>query len=274
MLFVSSISCRQHQGGYTDLVASGECYLYHRSVVDNITAVIPILLLVENVICIIDQWWTTSRRLYQKFEKVSQVKYKSKWPFLWTLHWKQKMKFKPPIFQGNSSTYIITLGSMRLMRWVMFTTWVMILSIVPFSLTKCWMTSSVDGILAMTQSFWKLIMLGTSINVKTHLCIIKTWRISITYDHSFILSGSTRQRIDRWNVEFRCQIDPKERHCDSRGKVQPGSTHAGKTMIYQHTDLVKIDAKRINRPQLPITGCMKQHLFDYKPRSKKILCRE
>ena len=41
---------------YTDLVASGECYLYHRSVVDNITAVIPILLLVENVICIIDQW--------------------------------------------------------------------------------------------------------------------------------------------------------------------------------------------------------------------------
>ena len=28
------------------------------------------------------------------------------------------------------------------------------------------------------------------------------------------------------------------------------------------------------RPQLPITGCMKQHLFDYKPGDTKILCRE
>ena len=45
-------------------------------------------------------------------------------------------------------------------------------------------------------------------------------------------------------------------------------------MIYQHLDPVTINAKRMNRPELPIVGCMKQHLFDYKPGSKKILCRE
>ena len=30
----------------------------------------------------------------------------------------------------------------------------------------------------------------------------------------------------------------------------------------------------MTRPQLPIAGCMKQHLFDCKPRSKMILCKE
>ena len=45
-------------------------------------------------------------------------------------------------------------------------------------------------------------------------------------------------------------------------------------MIYQHLDPVKIDTKRMKRPQLPITGFMNQHLFDYKPGSKKILCKE
>ena len=45
-------------------------------------------------------------------------------------------------------------------------------------------------------------------------------------------------------------------------------------MIYQHLDPVTIDAKRMNRPELPIAGCMKQHLFDHKAGSKKILCRE
>ena len=57
-------------------------------------------------------------------------------------------------------------------------------------------------------------------------------------------------------------------------KVQPERTKGDKTMIYQHVDPVKIDAKRMTRPQLPIAGCMKQHLFDCKPRSKKILCKE
>ena len=57
-------------------------------------------------------------------------------------------------------------------------------------------------------------------------------------------------------------------------KAQPERTHADKTMIYQHTDPVNINAKRMNRSQLPISRCMKQHLFDYKPRSKKILCQE
>ena len=57
-------------------------------------------------------------------------------------------------------------------------------------------------------------------------------------------------------------------------KVQPDRTHADKTMIYQHINPVKVDAKRMNRPQLPIAGCMKQHVPDYKPGSKKILYRE
>ena len=48
-------------------------------------------------------------------------------------------------------------------------------------------------------------------------------------------------------------------------KVQPDRTHADKTMIYQHINPVKVDAKRMNRPQLPIAGCMKQHVLDYKP---------
>ena len=52
-------------------------------------------------------------------------------------------------------------------------------------------------------------------------------------------------------------------------KVQPERTHADKTMIYQHIYPVIIGAKRMNRPQLPIAGYMKQHLFDYKPRPRK-----
>ena len=65
-----------------------------------------------------------------------------------------------------------------------------------------------------------------------------------------------------------------EEMCKHLRKVQPERTKGDKTMIYQHLDPVKIDAKRMTRPQLPIAGCMKQHLFDYKPGSKKILCKE
>ena len=65
-----------------------------------------------------------------------------------------------------------------------------------------------------------------------------------------------------------------EEMCLHLRKVQPERTHAGKTMIYQYIDSIKIDAKKMNRPQLPISGCMKQHLFDYKPGTKKILCQE
>ena len=65
-----------------------------------------------------------------------------------------------------------------------------------------------------------------------------------------------------------------EEMCKHLTKVQPERTKGDKTMIYQYLDPVKIDAKRITRPQLPIAGCMKQHLFDYKPGSKKILCKK
>ena len=65
-----------------------------------------------------------------------------------------------------------------------------------------------------------------------------------------------------------------QKMCLHLRKFKPERTHADKIMFYQHIDPVKIDAKRMNRPQLHIAGCMKQHLFDYKPGSKKILCRE
>ena len=65
-----------------------------------------------------------------------------------------------------------------------------------------------------------------------------------------------------------------EEMCKHLRKVQPEHTKGDKTMIYQHLDPVKIDSKRMKRPQLPIAGCMKQYLFDYKPVSKKILCKE
>ena len=65
-----------------------------------------------------------------------------------------------------------------------------------------------------------------------------------------------------------------EEMCKHLTKVQPERTKGDKTMIYQHLDPAKIDAKRITIPQLPIAGCMKQHLFDYKPGSKKILCKK
>ena len=44
------------------------------------------------------------------------------------------------------------------------------------------------------------------------------------------------------------------------------------TQVKRNANL-KIDAKKMNRPQLTIAGCMKQHLFDYKLGSKKILSR-
>ena len=62
-----------------------------------------------------------------------------------------------------------------------------------------------------------------------------------------------------------------EEMCLHLRKVQPERTNAARTMIYQHIDPVKIHAKRMNRSQLLITGCMKQHLFDYKPGSQNIL---
>ena len=65
-----------------------------------------------------------------------------------------------------------------------------------------------------------------------------------------------------------------EEMCKHLRKVQLERTKGDKTMIYQHLDPVKIDAKRMTRPQLPIAGCMKPHLFDYKPESKRILCKE
>ena len=65
-----------------------------------------------------------------------------------------------------------------------------------------------------------------------------------------------------------------EKMCLHLRKIQPDRTHADKTMIYQRINPVKVDVKRMNRPQLPIAGCMKQHVLDYKPGSKKILYRE
>ena len=165
------------------------------------------------------------------------------------------MKFKPPIFQGNNSPYIVPLWSMRMMCWVMFTTWVMILAMIPFSSTKRWMISSVNGIFTMKRSFWKVIMLGTSIKLAMS---------------SFGVKSILRKNIVTGAV---CYKNSEEMYLHLR-KAQPERTHADKTMIYQHIDPVKINAKRMNRSQLPISGCMKQHLFDYKPRSKKILCQE
>ena len=62
--------------------------------------------------------------------------------------------------------------------------------------------------------------------------------------------------------------------CGHLRKNQPDCIKGNKIMIYQHLDRVKINEKRMARPQLPIAGCMKQHLFDYKPGDTKILCRE
>ena len=49
---------------------------------------------------------------------------------------------------------------------------------------------------------------------------------------------------DRW-----CKNS--EEMCLHLRKVQPERTHADKSVIYQHIDTVKIEAKRMKRPQLP-----------------------
>ena len=65
-----------------------------------------------------------------------------------------------------------------------------------------------------------------------------------------------------------------EEMCLHLREVQPERTHTDRSRIYQHIDPVKIDAKRMKMPQLPIPGCMKQHLFDYKPGREEVLCQE
>ena len=87
---------------------------------------------------------------------------------------------------------------------------------------------------------------------------------------SFGVKSILRKDIVTGDVSYK----NSEEMCKHLRKVQPERTKGDKTMIYQHLDPVKIDAKRMTRPQLPIAGCMKQHLFDYKPGSKKILCKE
>ena len=87
---------------------------------------------------------------------------------------------------------------------------------------------------------------------------------------SFSVKSILRKDIVTGDVLYK----NSEEVCLHLRKVQPKRTYADKAMVYQHIDPVKIDAKRMNRPQLPIAGCMKQHLVDCKPGSKKILCRE
>ena len=106
-----------------------------------------------------------------------------------------------------------------------------------------------------------------------HLRIIKTWRISIKYE-LFIYIGQQDTaksilRKDAVTADVWCKNS--EEMCLHLRKVQPERTHADKTMTYQHIDPEKIHAKRMNTAQLLIAGCMKQHLFDYKPRNRKIL---
>ena len=65
-----------------------------------------------------------------------------------------------------------------------------------------------------------------------------------------------------------------EEMCQHLSKVQPDRTKGNKTMIYQHIDPVKVDRKRMSRNQIVIHGCMKQHLFDYKPGNAEVFRME
>ena len=97
---------------YASLVPNGECYLYHRSIVDNIKAVLPKL-------------WESFTGKYIEMDFSQNISLKTK-DEVQTTH-----------FRGNNSPYFVPLWSLRMKHWVMFTTWVMILAMTPLSLTKC-----------------------------------------------------------------------------------------------------------------------------------------
>ena len=65
-----------------------------------------------------------------------------------------------------------------------------------------------------------------------------------------------------------------EKMCEYLREVQPQRTSGEREMIYQDIDPKILDRKRMEKKEHPIAGCMKQHLFEYKPGCSTILYRE